>query len=185
MLLYGCFNIDIIGPLTQYLKTFPKFSRGAEVQPLRASRTLSFPQTRRFGVCSFNANEERGGSRRRVGPWPWAACSHGTMRSVYSGCIAIARRTQALAVFCKYFKTHGSPGALYLNNIILYIDIYIISYIFSHILSRRYWESQTTAHGFSDVPGSSTSTSMWSRLNRDNESRCRNTRDESPTCYAP
>jgi hypothetical protein len=63
--------IDISGPLTQYLKTFLKFSRGAELQPLRASRTLSFPQTRHFGVCSFNANEaERGGSKRRVGVWP-------------------------------------------------------------------------------------------------------------------
>ena len=29
---------------------FPKFSCGAELQPLRASRPLSFPQTRRFGV---------------------------------------------------------------------------------------------------------------------------------------
>ena len=62
MLLYGCFNIDISGPQTQYLKTFPTFSREAELQPQRASRTLSFPQTRCFGVCSFNANEEdRGG----------------------------------------------------------------------------------------------------------------------------
>ena len=56
MQLYGCFNVDISGPLTQHLKIFPKFSRSAELQPLRASRTLSFPQTGRFGVCSFNAN---------------------------------------------------------------------------------------------------------------------------------
>ena len=35
------------------------------------------------------------------------------------------RGAQPLAVFCKYSRTHGSPGALYLNNII-YIDIYII-----------------------------------------------------------
>ena len=73
MLLYGCFNIEISWPLTQHLKMFPKFSRGAELQPLRAtfSRTLSFPQTRRFGVCSFNANdEERSGSRRRGGRGP-------------------------------------------------------------------------------------------------------------------
>ena len=40
------------------------------------------------------------------------------IRSVYSGCIAMARRTQPLAVFCKYSRTHGSPGALYLNIII-------------------------------------------------------------------
>ena len=71
MLLYGCFNIDISGPQMQYLKPFSKFSRGAELLPLRASRTLSFPQTRRFSVCIFNANEEeRGESRRRVGVWP-------------------------------------------------------------------------------------------------------------------
>ena len=69
MLLYGCFNIDVGVPLTQYLKT--KFSHGAEFKPVRASRTLSFPQTRCFSVCSFNANEEeRGGSRRKVGVWP-------------------------------------------------------------------------------------------------------------------
>ena len=60
MLLYGCFNIDISRPQTR-LKTFPKFSRGADLQPLRASRTLSFPQMGRFGVCSFNANEEERG----------------------------------------------------------------------------------------------------------------------------
>ena len=40
------------------------------------------------------------------------------IRSVYSGCIAMARRTQPLAVFCKYSRTHGSPGALYQNIII-------------------------------------------------------------------
>ena len=69
MLFYGCFNINISVLLTQNFKTFPNFSRGAELQPLRASRTLSFPQTRRIGVSSFTANEEeRGGSRRRV--WP-------------------------------------------------------------------------------------------------------------------
>ena len=94
MLLYGCFNIDISGPLTQYLKSFPKFSRAAELQPLRASRTLGFPQMRRFCVSSFNANEaERGGSRRRVGVWPWAACGHGTMRSAYSGWFKMAKHT--------------------------------------------------------------------------------------------
>jgi hypothetical protein len=83
MLLYGCFDIDIVGPLTQYLKTFPKFSRGAELQPLRTSRTLSFPQTRCFGVGSFNANEEEGGmAKEEVGgvalsslrPWYHALC---------------------------------------------------------------------------------------------------------------
>ena len=59
MLLYGCFNIDISGPLTKYLKTFPEFSCGAELQQLRASRTLSFPQTRRFGgVLPFKHKSE-------------------------------------------------------------------------------------------------------------------------------
>ena len=52
MLLYGCFNVDISGPLTQYLKTFLKFSRGAELQPLQASHTLSFPKTRHFGATA-------------------------------------------------------------------------------------------------------------------------------------
>ena len=105
MLFYGCFNIDISGPKTQYSKKFPKFSCGAELQPLRVSRTFSFPQTHRFGVFSFNANEEeRGGSRRMVRVWPSAACCHGIMHSVYSVCIAMARSTQPLTVFCKYFR---------------------------------------------------------------------------------
>ena len=67
MLLNGFFNIIISGPLTQYLKTFPKFSRGAELQPLQASRTLSLPQSRRFGVCSFNANKEERGDFKEEG----------------------------------------------------------------------------------------------------------------------
>ena len=71
MLFNVFFNIGISGQLTQYSKTFLKFSRGAELQLLRASPTLSLPQMRCFGVCSYNANEEeRGGSRRRVGVWP-------------------------------------------------------------------------------------------------------------------
>ena len=59
MLLYGCFNIDISGPLTQYLKTFPKFNRGAELQPLRASRTLAFPK------CAFSVSVDLMQMRRR------------------------------------------------------------------------------------------------------------------------
>ena len=58
MLFYVFFNIGISGQLTQYSKTFPKFSRGAELQPLRASRTLSFPQMRCFGG---RVKEEGGG----------------------------------------------------------------------------------------------------------------------------
>jgi hypothetical protein len=48
----------------------------------------------------------------------WSGNTDGTMHPVYSGCFAMARRTQPLAVFCKYSRTHGSPGALYLNIII-------------------------------------------------------------------
>ena len=47
--------------------------------------------------------------------------------SVYSGCITMVRRTKLLAVFCKYSRTQ-SKYTLYLNNIILYIDIYILYY---------------------------------------------------------
>ena len=54
MLFYGCFNIGISGPLTQYSKTFPKFSRCAELQPLRASRTLSFPQMQYHPTADTN-----------------------------------------------------------------------------------------------------------------------------------
>ena len=48
MLLYGCFYIGVSGPLIEYLKTFNKFSLSAELQPLRASPTMSFPQTCRL-----------------------------------------------------------------------------------------------------------------------------------------
>ena len=48
MQLYGCFNVDISGPLTQHLKIFPKFSRSAELQPLRASRTSDEYRMRLF-----------------------------------------------------------------------------------------------------------------------------------------
>ena len=51
--------MDISGPLTKCLKTFPKFSHGAELQPLRASRTLSFDQMCCFSVCSFNEMRRR------------------------------------------------------------------------------------------------------------------------------
>ena len=86
MLFYVFFHIGISGQLTQYSKTFPKFSRGAELQALRTSRTLSYPQTRCFGVGSFNANEEEGGmAKEEVGgmalsslrPWYHALCLQG------------------------------------------------------------------------------------------------------------
>ena len=89
---------------------------------------------------------------------------------VFSGCIVMARCTQLLAVFCKYSRTlwssGRSAGALYLNNIILYIDINIIEHIEyiitakSIVRSRRYYESQNDCIGFSDVSGSSPSTSI-------------------------
>ena len=41
MLLYECLCIGVSGPLIQYLKTFKKFSRGAELQPLRDDNELS------------------------------------------------------------------------------------------------------------------------------------------------
>ena len=110
MLLHGCFNIGISWPQTQYLKMFLKFSRGAELQPPRASRTLSFPQICRFCVSSFNANEEeRGGSRRRVGVWPWAAWGHGTMRSAYSGCFTMTKHT-TINPFLLNFMVHVLQG---------------------------------------------------------------------------
>ena len=40
MLLYGYLYIGVCGPEIEYLKTFKKFSHGAELHPLRASPTL-------------------------------------------------------------------------------------------------------------------------------------------------
>ena len=48
MLLYGCLYMGVSGPLIQYLKIFKKFSLGAELQPLRATPTMGFPQTCHF-----------------------------------------------------------------------------------------------------------------------------------------
>ena len=93
MLLYECFYIAVSGPLIQYLKTFKKFRLGAELQPLRASPTMSFPQT-----CLFLEAGPGGGWGR--GPEQLAATV--PCANFYSGCIAMARRTQLLAVFCKY-----------------------------------------------------------------------------------
>ena len=45
---YPYLCIGFIGLLIQYLKTFKKFSLGAELQPLRASPIMSFPQKCRF-----------------------------------------------------------------------------------------------------------------------------------------
>ena len=60
-------------------------------------------------------------------------------------------------------------------HIYINIDIYIIEYILSRPkavrASRQYYESQNDCIGFSDVTGSSTSTSIWSRLNVDMEEK--------------
>ena len=83
--IYGCFNIGISGPQTQYSKTSPKFSRGAVTATPNQSHIEHPPNALFRWAC-------QGRSRRGVGVWPWAACSHSTMRSVYGGCIAMARR---------------------------------------------------------------------------------------------
>ena len=56
MLLYECLYIGVSGPLIRYLKMFKKFSLGAELQPLRASPTMSSPQT-----CPFYMRVKVGG----------------------------------------------------------------------------------------------------------------------------
>ena len=78
MLLYGCFYIVVSGPLIQYLKTF---SFAAELQPLRASPTMSFPQTCR----SFEAGQGGG-----LGCGPEQLAATVPCACVYSGCIAMA-----------------------------------------------------------------------------------------------
>ena len=83
MLLYECFYIAVSWPLIQFLKTFKKFSLGAELQPLRAGPAMSFPQTCRF----LEAGQGGGwgcGLEQLVATVPCAR--------VYSGCIAIAKR---------------------------------------------------------------------------------------------
>ena len=82
MLLHECFYKAVSGPIIEYLKMFKKFSRGAELQPLRASPTLSFPQT-----CRFLEAGQGGGWG--CGPEQLAATV--PCASVYSGCIAIAQ----------------------------------------------------------------------------------------------
>ena len=87
MLFYGCFNIGISGPQTQYSKTSPKFSRGAELQPLRTSRTLSFPQTRCFGG-RVKAGQGGGwgcGPEQLVATVPCALVTVGVSRQVKEG----------------------------------------------------------------------------------------------------
>ena len=78
----------------------------------------------------------------------------------------------------------GSPGALCLNNILLYIDIiYIITAIICVRLQTILWISNDCV-GFCDISGSSTSTLIWSRLNLDMEEKGF-VSSRSPTAEAP
>ena len=84
MPLDGRIYIGASGPLIQYLKTFKKCSIDKELQPLRASPTMSFLQT-----CRFLEAGQGGGWG--CGPEQLAAtvpCGR-----VYSGCIAMVRHT--------------------------------------------------------------------------------------------
>ena len=127
MLLYGCLYIGVDGPLIQYLTTFKKFSLGAELQPLQASPAMSFPQACRFlevgqgggwgcGPEQLGATVPCTRVSLDVSQWRGAHSFWPCFVNIleHSGC------------------SGGSPEAPYLNNVILYIDIYIIQ----HILSR-------------------------------------------------
>ena len=73
MLLYECFNIAVRGTLIQFLKTLKKFNLDAELQPLRARPTMSFPQTYRFLEAGQGGGWGCGSEQLAAG--------HGTMRS--------------------------------------------------------------------------------------------------------
>ena len=80
---------------------------------------------RRFGVCSFNANEEEKRVKEEGGGV--ALCS--LQPRYHALCLQWMYRNRephtALAVFWIILE-HTGVLELYLNNIILYIDIYII-----------------------------------------------------------
>ena len=121
MLFYGCLYIGVSGPLIQYLKMFNKCSHGAELQPLRASPQLS-----------TNAPFLEVGQGGGWGCGPEQLAATVPFASAYSGCIAMLRRTQLLAVFCKYcrtlrvlrWKSWSSISKGY--HIIYRLDIYIL-----------------------------------------------------------
>jgi hypothetical protein len=69
MLLYGCFNIDIGGPLTEYLKTSPKFPRDAELQTLRASPKLNTLSRKRAVSVSVALMQMRRREAGQGGGW--------------------------------------------------------------------------------------------------------------------
>ena len=152
MLLYRCFNIDISGPQMQYLKPFSKFSRGAELLPLRASRTLSFPQrtiSESVALMQMRREVVQGGGWG-CGPEQLAAtvpCAPITVDvSQWRGAHSLWQCS--VNILEHSGCSGGSPGALHLNNI-LYMDIYQIIYIITtkSWASRRYYESQTTTLG--------------------------------------
>ena len=70
MLLYECFYIAVRGTLIQYSK---KFNLDAELQPLRASPTMSFLQTCRFSEAGQGGGWGCGYEKLAAG--------HGTTRS--------------------------------------------------------------------------------------------------------
>ena len=125
MLLYGCFYIAV--PLLQYLKAFKKFSHGAEFQPLRASPTMSLPQTCCFLEASQGVGWGCGPTNLRPQLEATIPCA-----SVYSGCRQSQWRGSHSFWLCSVNILEqsgcsgGSPEAQYPNNSILYIDIYII-----------------------------------------------------------
>ena len=110
------FYIVFKGTLIQYLKMFKKFSLGAELQPLRASPTnLPFLETGQGGGWWC-------GPEQLAATVPWA---------LFTVDVSQWRGAHSLWPCSVNILEHsgcsgGSPGALYLNNIILYIDIYII-----------------------------------------------------------
>ena len=77
----------------------------------------------------------------------------------------IQRRTQLFAVFYKIFsgRSGGLPGALDLNNIRYIIHRYLYNIIYNIIynITTPNIMNRNDCDGFSDVSGSSTSTSTW------------------------
>ena len=147
MLIYGCLYVDVSGPLILYLKTFKRFSLGAEIQPVWASCTLSFLQKRRF----LEAGQGGG-----WGCGPEQLATTVPCARVYSGCIAMARRRQQLAVFCKYSRTlrvlrweswSSISKWYYIHRYLYYIIYSMLSGPKAVCSSRRYFESQTTMLG--------------------------------------
>jgi hypothetical protein len=103
MLVYGCLWCYWSLNTVAYLKTFKKFSLGAELQPQRASPTMSFTQTCRF----WRRVKVEGGGVALSSLRPRYHELVFTVDVIVMARIhtIIRRRTQILAVFCKYSKT--------------------------------------------------------------------------------